>query len=121
MLHKIFPQQLPESDKTPPLNAGTKIEAIPDPWEENSLEVTRTLMSDVGQLQQNIHPLISCVTKPEILKLSPPKVTKELSPAQVLLQDGLKVKAYDGGPLKEHLETALGLLSWMRIVTLDFA
>jgi len=77
-------------------------ETIPDPW-ENTTNISKS-KTEAWEAPDDIHPLICGEEKPEASKINP---------MQVLIEDGLKIKAYDCSELKEHLKEALALLSWM--------
>jgi hypothetical protein len=85
-------------------------ETIPDPWEDTTT-VTES-KTFCWQAPVDIHPLICGEEKPELIGL-PQSEASKINPMQVLIEDGLKIKAYDSVRLKEQLKEALGLLSWM--------
>ncbi len=104
---------LNDLSQQPPSSSGNLVaENIPDPW-ENTNNATKS-DTEGWEAPVDIHPLICGEEKPELIGLPQPE-TNKLSPMQVLIEDGLKVKAYDynAGQLKEHLKEALGLLSWI--------
>ncbi len=115
MLKKLFPQQ------PPPSTTDKVAEIIPDPWEVISSEDAVKPRTEVWKPSIEAHPLIAAEKKPEILSLPPPTTRRLFSPVQMLLQDGLKIKAYNGGMLKEHLQKAVGLLSWIETFTPEYA
>ena len=79
---------------------------IPDPWQE----------SKVKPSPQVIDTSSESASKPANLALiTPAPVTSrsELSPAQILLQDELKLRINQAGKLGEHIKDALALLYWL--------
>jgi hypothetical protein len=100
---------------TRPSNSEPQKNTIPDPWEDTS----PTHPGKLWQFQPDAHPLMSPAPEPDvllgvterpgILRLKGPKT----SSVRVLLQDGLKLKAYAKGQLKNQLEKALALLTWL--------
>lgn len=107
------------SQQPPPSPVNRETEIIADPWEKDRTNATK-LTAEGWQAPVDIHPLICGEEKSEFLNL-PESETSELSPIQVLLEDGLKIKPDDGGKLKEHLNKALGLLSWMVNIPSEYA
>ena len=91
-------------------NVGTK--AIPDPWELKR-PAPKPETTPTWEVPTEAHPLIAPTAKREALPISE-ATTK---PAQVLLQDWLKLKAEDAKQLAVQLQEALGLLCWMEQVT----
>ncbi|MDJ0735768.1 MAG: hypothetical protein QNJ47_17180 [Nostocaceae cyanobacterium] len=114
MLKKLFHNQ-------PPTSTPDKGEIIPDPWEETTSVDKPESMAEGWAPAVEIHPLIVGEQQPQAVSLPIVTGREEISPVQVLLQDALKVKAYDGGVLKIRLEEALGLLSWMAMGTPGYA
>lgn len=98
-----------------PTNSEASDFSIPDPWEDTPA----TSRTQPWQFQPEAHPSIGPASSPEIsidaaerpgiLRLRGPKT----SGIEVLLEDGLKLKAYAKGQLKAQLEQALTLLAWL--------
>ncbi len=96
----------------PPSRTNQVAENITDPWEENKSTNATDPKTEGWEAAVDIHPLIAGQKNSEIITL-PEAKTSKLSPIELLVEDGLKIKAYDGGSLKENLKEALGLLCWM--------
>ena len=110
MLKKLFQTH-------PPNLTPTNGEILPDPWIKTTPVGTGESINKGWSPAVDIHPLIVGEQKPQCESLPPTIDTKEISLMAMLLQDALKVKAYDGGKLATTLEEALGLLSWMAMGT----
>ncbi|MDY6900941.1 MAG: hypothetical protein SWZ49_23095 [Cyanobacteriota bacterium] len=92
-------------------------ETITDPWENtNNISAAKT---EGWQAPVDIHPLICGEDNPELIGL-PQSEASKINPMQVLIEDGLKIKAYGNVRLKEQLKEALGLLSWMLNVPSEY-
>lgn len=79
---------------------------IPDPWQESKVEPS----------PQVINTSSESPSKPLELPLITPATatsTSELSPAQILLQDELKLRISQAEKLGEHIKDALALLYWL--------
>ena len=79
---------------------------IADPWQE----------SKVKPSPQVIDTSSESASKPTNLALitpAPATSSSELSPAQILLQDELKLRIDRAGQLGEHIKDALALLYWL--------
>ena len=115
MMKNKLSQQQP-----PPSSTNGVAEIIDDPWEDNPSTNAVELKTEGWQASVDIHPLIFGEERPDRVAL-PKAETIKISPIQVLLEDGLKIKAYDSGTLKEHLKEALGLLSWILKLPPEYA
>lgn len=91
------------------LSREPPLESIPDPWEIPSPTPAMKPILPTWQFRVEPHPLLARAENPELLRLPAPKI----SPTQVLLQDGLKLRAYDGGQLAIQMRKAIALLDWM--------
>lgn len=101
--------------RDPPRQSATKsgVQRIPDPWEATTPSLDRNSIRISWQLPSEPHPLIAPTEKLDVLHLPAPIFAADLSPMQVLLLSGLKLKAYEGGNLTEQIQKALTLLQWM--------
>lgn len=82
---------------------------ISDPWEVASSNQKTNPVPETWKLPIESHPLIRPAGIPVVLRLSAPK----LNPIQVLLEDGLKLKAYAKGRFQAQLNQALALIYWL--------
>ena len=99
-------------DSTVSTTSNVSTKPIPDPWElKRPAPQPETIPA--WEVPTEAHPLIAPPAKREALPISE-ATTK---PAQVLLQDWLKLKAEDAKQLAVQLQEALGLLCWMEQVT----
>lgn len=87
-------------------------EQMADPWAMPSPAV-RASISNVCKLPAEPHPLIGPAGNPNALLLPPSAAASELSAGRVLLQDELKLRAWNAGSLAAQIGQALGLLCSM--------
>lgn len=95
------------------LSTEPPLESIPDPWEASSPTPATNPILHTWQFPVEPHPLLGRAGNPDVLRLPAPKI----NPAQVLLQDGLKLRAYDEGQLAIQMRKAIALLGWMERIT----
>lgn len=87
-------------------------EEMADPWVVPSPAVKASI-GNFCKLQAEPHPLIAPAGNPAALLLPPSAAAPELSAGRVLLQDELKLRAWNAGSLAAQIGQALGLLCWM--------
>ncbi len=105
--------------RDPPRQSATEagVLPIPDPWEATTPSLDRNSIRNSWQFPSEPHPLIAPTEKLHALYLPAPIFAAELSPMQVLLLSGLKLRAYEGEKLTEQIQQAIALLSWMGTAT----
>ncbi len=90
---------------------------IPDPWETPSPAPNSNSKSHSWQISPEPHPLMNPAGVPNALHLPTPRTASNISSIQVLVQDGLKLRAYNGRKLTVQIRKALALLGWMGTIT----
>ncbi len=96
--------------------SDARLQLISAPWEVQTQPFNGDLSGQAGQFSSESHPLISPAGKPEA-RLLPKPSAPELSSIQILIQDELKLRADRAIELTAQIESALGLMYWMGMVT----
>lgn len=89
---------------------------LPNPWEIPTPTPETHPIPDAWKLPIEPHPLIAAAKISEALRLPAPTAPAEPNPAQILLEDELKLKTGDRDKLASSIEEALALLSWAATV-----
>ncbi len=97
-------------DQSVPL---AEAQLIPDPWETPSSALDATCPPISWKFPTELYPLIMPAGSLEAPQLSAGKP----NPVQLLLEEGLKIRAYAGGKLAVQIREALALICWMGLVT----
>ena len=99
-----------KSSHQPNSDSHQSAQAIPDPWLTPSTRKQVHTLPETWQPPTEPHLLISTGGGKEALKLA----AHQLTSAEILLRDELKLKNSFGSLLKQQLEEALALLYWGR-------
>jgi hypothetical protein len=93
-------------------NSSKDWQLIEDPWEIPDQDV-KTTPSQSWQLPLQLHPLLAQEGNPNALRLPSP----HSKPAQLLIQDWLKLGTEKAKTLTRNFKKALALLYWLEITT----